>query len=138
MTDNKRADYIFEDFVAFNYPLRDDVVSYELYDDDSILIQMIDGYTIWYDSIFKACRYLRPDNDGDIDDAVWRKMFGLFLQRRMRKRGVLQRELSEMTGISTVTLSSYMQGKSLPNVLNLKRLADALDCTMDDFAHFPD
>lgn len=138
MTDNKCADYIFEDFVAFNYPLRDDVVSYELYDDDSILIQMIDGYTIWYDSIFKACRYLRPDNDGDIDDAVWRKMFGLFLQRRMRKRGVLQRELSEMTGISTVTLSSYMQGKSLPNVLNLKRLADALDCTMDDFVHFPD
>jgi len=42
------------------------------------------------------------------------------------------KDLHETTGISYSTMSNYTRGICVPNAVNLKRMAKALGCTMDD------
>lgn len=48
-------------------------------------------------------------------------------QRRLR-----QRELAEMVGVTRLTIARYESGTRKPDVYMLKRIADALECTVDD------
>lgn len=65
-----------------------------------------------------------------IEEEVFERCFRYLLRRAMR--GVSEMELSDRTGISVVTLSQYRNGKTLPTLKNLRKLADALDCTPND------
>ena len=47
--------------------------------------------------------------------------------------GYTQRELSEMTGITDVTISRYVNGLRVPKVTNLKKIADALGVGIEYF-----
>lgn len=53
------------------------------------------------------------------------------LARVRREKGVTQAELEMMTGIHRVTISRYETGDTEPGAVNLKKLADALGCTME-------
>lgn len=55
----------------------------------------------------------------------------------MRKMyGYSQDELAEKIGVSRQTLSKYETGDSLPDIEKCKRLADALDVSLDDLVNY--
>ena len=56
-----------------------------------------------------------------IQDFKWR------LKRTMTLRCIGQAQLAEMSGISQKTISNYLTGKSMPDILKLNKLARALD-----------
>lgn len=49
------------------------------------------------------------------------------LKEMMSKKGIRQIDLVKMTGIHKSTLSLYINGKRIPNQVNLKKLSDALN-----------
>ena len=52
------------------------------------------------------------------------------LYNKIRRMGMNQQKLSELTGISENTISNYCVGKGLPNVHNLKKICRALKCSV--------
>lgn len=68
----------------------------------------------------------------DIDDDEWRRNFARRVRRRMSYIGVSQEWLSDKTGISQVTISKYLNGKSSPSCLNAERIASALGCNINE------
>ena len=65
-------------------------------------------------------------------DESWKRNFAERLFKRMRVMHITQEELSNLTGISAVTISKYVTAKAMPNGLNLSRLAHALDCSVSE------
>ena len=49
------------------------------------------------------------------------------------ERGLTDYAVAMQTGIATSTLSEWKTGKHTPNVDKLKRIADLLEVTVDDF-----
>ena len=46
-------------------------------------------------------------------------------------KGIKQKDLAEILGVSCVAVSQWETGKSLPSVTRLKNVADALGTTVD-------
>lgn len=65
---------------------------------------------------------------GEMTEYEWRNEFAARLKRKMDQAFVDQTILSERTGISKATLSSYMNGKSTPSIYNLRKIANTLNC----------
>ena len=61
------------------------------------------------------------------------------VQRKLRKimaiKKVNQKRLSEETGISQSLISRYMNGKAVPSILNVMKIAKVLECSLDDLMH---
>ena len=56
-------------------------------------------------------------------------MIGERIKERRKAIGMSQDQLSEVTGANRVTISQYENGKYLPSVTALKRIAEALGTT---------
>lgn len=56
----------------------------------------------------------------------------LIIQKRRKARKMKQIELSKLTGIKCSTLSQYETGKRKPTFETLKKIAQYLNCTVDD------
>lgn len=48
------------------------------------------------------------------------------------KKGISQNELAEKIGITGSAISQYESGKRKPNIEVLKKIAQVLNCTVDD------
>ena len=68
-----------------------------------------------------------PDEPGDADAAA----FGAALRTLRESRGLRQQELAELAGVTAPQLSSFESGARLPAVRTLRRLAAALDTSLD-------
>lgn len=54
------------------------------------------------------------------------------IRRQRRKINMTQTELAERVGVKQGTISAYESGAATPGVENLIRLADALNCSLDE------
>ena len=85
----------------------------------------------WFD---KRIRILSKDGGEteicELSDTDTRKQFAYNLYNKIRRMGMNQQKLSELTGISENTISNYCVGKGLPNVYNLKKICRALKCSV--------
>lgn len=52
------------------------------------------------------------------------------LRQAREKKGLSQRELAKMVGVSHVTICHYERDNHMPRISHLKRLAQALDLTL--------
>lgn len=48
------------------------------------------------------------------------------------KKGLTQIELAKKIGVKSNTISNYEGGKRVPNAVMLKKISQALDCSVDD------
>lgn len=55
------------------------------------------------------------------------------IKRIQRKKGFSQTELGNRVGLKQTTISQYENGSRKPNLTVAKKLADALEMTLDDF-----
>ena len=62
----------------------------------------------------------------------WREAFSKRLKKLAYMQGPYnQKQLAELSGISEVTISYYINGLRAPKADNILRLANALNCTTD-------
>lgn len=65
-------------------------------------------------------------------DEDFELIFPFVLRRMMRRKQIRQNELSDLTGISEVSISRYVNGRRTPSVKELHKIALALDCSSDE------
>lgn len=128
-------EYVIKEFETHHPQFKYKVTEYQEGEPFELIIKLDDG-TVWsYYVLDKTIRRLPSDSDID-DDNKCKREFGILLHHMMCRKGFLQNDLSEATGIPQSQLSNYINGKSLPNIINLIRIAKALNCSMDDFQIF--
>lgn len=54
------------------------------------------------------------------------------IRHQRLKIGLTQTELAERIGVRQAAISEYESGEKVPGVENLIRLADALNCSLDE------
>ena len=131
------ADKLFENCKLYHPYVEDDVVSYtdEHQPYGCILIWQSDGTAILYDDNDNSIRNYpyRPD---EMSEENFKNDYGRRLEAIMKRKGIMQEELSAITGISQTMISRYITHKSMPSMYNADLIAKALDCSMDDFRYF--
>ena len=135
MNDLEWTNELYGDLIMRYPSIKDNSKKRWLYDNERLCVELIDGRLIIYDYLDKTVEPL--ETNSSTDELVWRKRFGKRLRKRMNEKGIGQEELSEITGISKVTISSYVNGKSLPNLYNADRIAEAISCPLDKLLDFP-
>lgn len=133
---NEQWNSVIEDFERNNPELADEVVDWYPIGQMEIAVKLRDGTRLTYEFIGNVTRpYYKPEKHVVVDEAIWRKEFSERLTKKMRYTGINQERLSSETGISSVTLSKYMNGKATPSGYNLDRLSRALKCSIYELTY---
>lgn len=99
-----------------------------------LIIKTRDGRIWLYDDSEGTVINLDP-NRSSISEESFGYQFGMRLKRMMVLKNVNQEELSDMTGISRVTISHYINGRTSPTFYNVDKIAMALGCEFTDFIY---
>lgn len=100
-----------------------------------ITVTMKDGRQFVYDFTNDRIYQLRNNKQIRVtDEQSWRENFSRRLRISMKRRGISQDRLSDLTGISKATISKYMNGIASPSSYNLERICRALECSLNEIA----
>lgn len=130
---------IFEEFLRMCPYVRGRVITWYKNDDYEITVELEDGSAYRYDYIEKVYRrvsrvedFMRPPSN----EEEWRKIFSNRLYRRMRIKGITQDELAWRAGISAGMMTNYVNGYSTPSAYKLLKIANVLECSVEDLIYF--
>ena len=130
---NQMWDDVVEQFERVNPDLADRVVDWYPSGQAEITLKMDNGVKYIYNVFDTMPRIVfDPDKKYDGSEEEWRCEFSKRLNKRMRLMFMNQYTLSELTGISSVTISKYMNGKATPSGHNLDKIAAALRCSISE------
>ena len=68
-----------------------------------------------------------------IEEEEWRERFANKLNAIMKVLGMTKEELAYKSGVSVISLCSYLTSRSTPSLYNVTKLARVLNCTLTDF-----
>lgn len=74
--------------------------------------------------------------DADLTEEQWRRQFSIRLNTKMGQFGMSRDKMSELTGISVVSLSKYCNARATPSGHNIRRIAKALRCSVSELTDF--
>lgn len=100
----------------------------------SLIARLVSGDMVHYDSEERGLRNL-PNDPANMTEEEFRHEFGLRLRRLMGRKGVTQIELAERTGITQARISGYIRGKNTPSIFVVNKIAQALNCTIDELTY---
>lgn len=103
-----------------------------------ITAYLSNGQIITYDDIentFRQVRDLKNPIDLENEEKIADE-FSYNLRRMLHHRRMTRVELSEVSGVSHVSISNYLNGKTSPTLKNVCLLAKALDCRALDLINF--
>ena len=72
------------------------------------------------------------DDTNGLTEQKWQKLFTIQLERTLQDKRMTILELSERSGVSRNTISSYINGKTSPNMHNLFLIAKALNVDVSE------
>lgn len=105
-----------------------------------IVMWLNDGSKVLYNYTSKTMRTMKCRDRGEessySSEEEWKADFATVLSRKMRAKNMTQKELAELTGVSSMLISKYMNGKSSPGVYNLMKIAEALECFPTELISF--
>lgn len=125
----ENMDYLIHNLKLTDPWLIEKAIRFEEVGPFELMIYCKDGSKVRYDE-FNGDWFKWYPSDYDINkrseeqivqDFQWR------LKRTMMLRCIGQAQLAEMSGLSQKTISNYLTGKSMPDILKLNKLARALD-----------
>lgn len=102
---------------------------------DLLIATLNDGTTVCYDDMFNSISTIKSDGDEELTDLQIRREFSRRVYRKMLRQGISQKELSEITGLSEVSLSNYLNRKSAPGLQAIYKIAKALNCSADELIY---
>ena len=107
-------------------------------DNHEVIAELDDGSRVIFDTTIRGFQYLSPEMNGetmtDLEEDLWRKEFSEMFRRKLRQSGIPLWKLSKITGISEQALSGYLHRRGTPSLYRAYRIANALDCSIDDLA----
>lgn len=80
----------------------------------------------------KAMFKVVNDDRDDMNKDEYKKEFGRRLFQRMLAKNWNQSDLARAAKLGRDAISTYIRGRSLPEPVSAKHLADALNCSVDD------
>ena len=87
---------------------------------------ILDRYTGYHKDIFY--------NDlNELTEEQEKKEFAYRLRSLMNRKWITQDQLAERLGTTQAMISRYVRGETIPSAIVLRKVAKALDCSMDDF-----
>lgn len=108
--------------------------SYEYDNAFGITVTTFNGQKIYYDDANNSIRYLPTDKDS-LTEEEYRTEFGYQVRNMMVQKGINQAALSEITGIGQAQLSRYITGKNTPSNYIARKIARALECSIDELSY---
>jgi len=128
------TDFLYK-YVINNNPFinEEDILSYEALNEHDLLITYRNGKKEIYDTYNNTSRRINQPNSNNMDDSQMRLNFRRRLQTIMNRKWVTQDELAQRINSSQQMISRYLTGQSIPSALTIKKIADALDCNVNDF-----
>lgn len=124
----------FENFKLYCPWAVDKVVDYQVSGYGELTVKLSDGRVLLFDDENRGVRKL-PANSNKLSMNECNREFGVRLRRILQHRYMSQLELSEKTGIAPMTISRYINGKSMPSFYAVDRIAKALNCSTDEFRY---
>ena len=109
-------------------------LEYKIINPVELLVTMKDGKQYIYNNYRNSIRLL-PEDSMHLTNEQITFEFCFRLESMLEQRGLTQKELSMMTGISEHTISKYMSFAGTPNFINLDKICKALDCSADEFRY---
>lgn len=128
--------YLIDEFLMQCPIDRDMIVRHYMFSETELVVVLKDGRSVLYDWMEGTYRFFVKTKCIDNEDA-WRLEFARRLYKKMTARGMSQNTLAELSGISFITISKYMNGKSTPSLFNAEKLANALKCSVGELINFP-
>ena len=126
-------DEIYMNFKAYYPFLDEEVSSWSPNGLNSIIAELLDGTIIEYNDALRSFRTVRKF-DGTEDS--WKREFASKLIKMMANKGCDQTYLSEISGVSQVSISKYLNKKAIPNCYTVFKLSKALGCNVSDLMDF--
>lgn len=108
-----------------------DIVSYKAINSYDLLVEFKNGEKILYDTFANTQRYIEYDKELTDEEELYE--FKTQLRKIMKRKFIDQTELAKRVGVSQGMISNYIRGYSVPNAIILKKLAKALNCSVEDF-----
>ena len=129
-----------EDFVFMCPFAKDKIVDWWMANENDLIVELKNGEGFYrYDTFARTFTYARrlEDLKRDVDtEPQWRLEFAKKLFRIMTQQGYSQDDLAYRTGISPASITKYVNGYSTPTIYKLIKIAEALDCTVNDLVYF--
>ena len=98
-----------------------------------LLIVYKDGSKIIYDRSTGYHRNVFYDSTQELTEEQEKKELARRLRVLMLRACVTQEQLAEKLNMTQAIISRYVSGKTIPSAVVLKKIAKALNCSMDDF-----
>ena len=135
MNSNIMVNTIWDDFCDYWPSLSNEVADYYRSGKYEVTLIFKDGRKRYYNYLNKTLQTIGPRNI-ECDDDTWKRDFAIVLKRKMKDRFMTQKILSDRTGISTVSINGYINGRTMPTARNIQRLAEALECSVSELIDF--
>ena len=74
------------------------------------------------------------NNKNYISEDEFRRKVGMIIKQMLTDKGMTQKELSLITGISIVSINRYIKGKATMNTYNANKIANAFGCRLSDLS----
>ena len=133
--DTKFYEDRYEEFKLYCPYLIDHVRSVRPRGERGIRVTLDDGTQYDFngkDGGVRRVRNYAPIDAGDITDEKCRDSFVHRVSELMDARGFTQQTLAEYTGLSKGSINNYLKKKVTPSSVALRKIAHALQCTMDE------
>lgn len=132
---------VYEDFKRDFPSTASKAVGHYLSGQYEITVDLSDGGRITYNDITRSIRPIVRVVDANAKDAFpteenWKREFSTKLTKKMREVGMGGKELAELTGLSTVMVSKYMNGKSIPSPYVVVKISRVLKCSISELVDF--
>lgn len=135
MMNTKHYENIFEEFKDCHPYLIQDCIDWRPRGDRGIRASMKDGTMYDFDTITKCVRRVEDHvmlSAEDITEEHCRASIAYHLTELMGLKGHTQQTLSEYTGLGKGSIHNYINGKATPSATALRKMAQALDCSVAD------
>lgn len=100
-------------------------------------VKVNDGKVYFIDKLNRSIR-LASEGAKDMTDERYLKEFSVNLRNMLRINYMSQKRLSELTGISIYTINRFLNGKQLPDILQIGKIASAIRYPVHILTNFYD
>ena len=132
------SERLYQDFILYVRPDTSSIHKWRQISAWELVVILEDGSRYIYDDMDQTYRYLGPRDPRfeGLDEEEWRVEFALQVRRRMRLKGLNQKQLAEEVMISDMSMSLYMNCKRTPNAYIIERFARVFECPISELVDF--
>ena len=98
-----------------------------------LLISFKDGRRVLYDRFTGYHKNIFYNNINELTEEQEKKEFAYRLRSLMKRKWITQEQLAEQLNTTQAMISRYVRGETMPSVLMVRKIAKALECSIDDF-----